>query len=196
MLEIHLCVRLGCAAAQEIAAMNGIDDPAAERANREAENHHGKAGNGFLGNQQESRIAHGRGQGRDNTAKGQASGDILRHHDDRTAASGKRTEARSHRHLPDGVAPQHGRRIDIQRTLKTVDDQEGRRDKRADLKVGIGNRGKDDVEKLALGSQHQNRCQYGRRQNGKDSQVTGLSTGRARPLLRFWLCCDILVHHP
>ena len=104
--------------------------------------HHGKAGNGFLGNQQESRIAHGRGQGRDNTAKGQASGDILRHHDDRTAASGECAEAGSDRYLPDRVAPQHCRGVDSQRALKSVDAQDGSRDKRADLKVGIGNRAK------------------------------------------------------
>ena len=139
MLGIYLGIGPGGAAPQEIAAMNGIDDPAAQRADGEAEHHHGKPGQRLLRDQKEGGVAHGRGQRRHNPAEGQPPGNILRHDDDRPAASGERAEAGSDRHLPDRVAPQHCRGVDVQRALKSVDDQEGGRNKGADLKIGIGN---------------------------------------------------------
>ena len=78
-------------------------------------------------------------------AEREPSGDILRHDDDSTAASGERAKASRDRHLPDRVARQHSRGVNIQRALESLDNYEGGRDKGADLEIGIGNRGKDDI---------------------------------------------------
>ena len=163
---------IGCrmTATQEVTAMDGVDNPAAERANSKAEHDHRKAGDRLARDQKKGRVAHGRRQRRHNAAKGQPPGDILRDHDNGTAASRQRAKSGSHRNLPDGVALQHRRGVDLQGAFQPVDDQEGRGDKGADLKIGVGNRSEDDIKKFAFGVQHQHGGKQGWRQDEDNAQ--------------------------
>ena len=138
---------------QKITAMDGVDGPSAGRAHNKTKGNHCQPGEWFLGQKKEGGIAHSRRQCRDNAAKRQSPRHKLRYHDDSATASGHRAKRGCHRHLPCRVAAQRGNRINLQEFFSAIDQQEGRRDKGADLNVGIRDSGEDDLYKLMSGCQ-------------------------------------------
>ena len=170
MFGLDLCIGARFTAAQKVTTMEEIDDPAAERPHNKAQSHHRQSGQRFLRDQKERRITHRCREGCDNPAERQSSCHILRDHDDGAATPRERAKTSGNRHLPDRVAPEHRRCVNFQGTLDSVNDEEGRGNKGADLEIGVRNGCEYDIQQFIFDTQHQHRRNDGRRNDDRRTQ--------------------------